>query len=148
MTSPAALLEVAKAAAAAGAAVLAGRNAEALQASNKGDAGDWVTAFDVAAEHAVRDVIAAARPGDAITGATVNAGGRLVVRAARVGADTALAQIARLVTDAQNGKAQVQRLADRVSGVFVPVVLLLSAATLAGWLLTGHSATKVVPSRW
>ena len=68
MTSPADLLEVAKAAAAAGAAVLAGRNAEALQESNKGDAGDWVTAFDVAAEHAVRDVIAAARPGDAITG--------------------------------------------------------------------------------
>ncbi|MFD0046375.1 inositol monophosphatase family protein [Pseudarthrobacter scleromae] len=68
MTSPTDLLEVAKAAAAAGAAVLAGRNAEALQASNKGDAGDWVTAFDVAAEHAVRDVITAARPGDAITG--------------------------------------------------------------------------------
>lgn len=65
---PAELLEVAKQAAAAGARVLAGRNAEALQASNKGDAGDWVTAFDVAAEHAVRDVISAARPNDSITG--------------------------------------------------------------------------------
>jgi myo-inositol-1(or 4)-monophosphatase len=66
--SPAALLEIAQRAAAAGARVLAGRNAEALHASNKGDAGDWVTAFDVAAENAVRDVIAAARPGDSITG--------------------------------------------------------------------------------
>jgi myo-inositol-1(or 4)-monophosphatase len=66
--TPAELLEVARQAAAAGAGVLAGRNAEALQASNKGDAGDWVTAFDVAAEHAVRDVIAAARPADSITG--------------------------------------------------------------------------------
>ncbi|WP_104432817.1 heavy metal translocating P-type ATPase [Kineococcus xinjiangensis] len=75
--------------------------------------------------------------GDAVTGATVNAGGRLVVRATRVGADTQLAQIARLVEDAQSGKAPVQRLADRVSGVFVPVVLLLAAATLAGWLLAG-----------
>ncbi|WP_104042889.1 inositol monophosphatase family protein [Arthrobacter sp. ZGTC412] len=65
---PAELLKVAKQAAAAGARVLAGRNAEALQASNKGDAGDWVTAFDVAAEHAVRDVISAARPNDSITG--------------------------------------------------------------------------------
>ena len=80
-------------------------------------------------------------PGDAVVGATVNAGGRLMVRATRVGADTQLAQIARLVEDAQNGKAQVQRLADRVSGIFVPVVILLSLATLAGWLLTGHSAT-------
>jgi Cu+-exporting ATPase len=80
-------------------------------------------------------------PGDAVVGATVNAGGRLLVRATRVGADTQLAQIARLVEDAQNGKAQVQRLADRVSGIFVPVVILLSMATLAAWLLTGHSAT-------
>ena len=62
-------------------------------------------------------------PGDAVVGATVNAGGRLVVRATRVGADTQLAQMARLVEDAQNGKAEVQRLADRVSGVFVPVVI-------------------------
>src|SRR5665648_1259668 len=80
-------------------------------------------------------------PGDAVVGATVNAGGRLLVRATRVGADTQLAQMARLVEDAQNGKAQVQRLADRVSGIFVPIVILLSMTTLAVWLLTGHSAT-------
>ncbi|HET7476901.1 MAG TPA: heavy metal translocating P-type ATPase [Dermatophilaceae bacterium] len=78
-------------------------------------------------------------PGDAVVGATVNAGGRLVVRATRVGSDTQLAQMARLVEDAQSGKAEVQRLADRVSAVFVPVVIGLSLATLAGWLLTGHS---------
>ncbi len=80
-------------------------------------------------------------PGDAVTGATVNAGGRLVVRATRVGSDTQLAQIARLVTDAQSGKAEVQRLADRVSGVFVPTVLVLAAATLGFWLGTGEGAT-------
>ena len=80
-------------------------------------------------------------PADIVVGATVNAGGRLVVRATRVGADTQLAQMARLVEDAQNGKAQVQRLADRVSGVFVPIVIALSLVTLAGWLLTGHSIT-------
>ena len=80
-------------------------------------------------------------PGDSVVGATVNAGGRLVVRATRVGADTQLAQMARLVEDAQNGKAEVQRLADRVSAVFVPIVIALSLATLAGWLLTGHSVT-------
>ena len=80
-------------------------------------------------------------PGDTVVGATVNAGGRLLVRATRVGADTQLAQMARLVEDAQNGKAQVQRLADRVSAVFVPIVIALSLATLAGWLLTGHSVT-------
>ncbi|ABW15097.1 heavy metal translocating P-type ATPase [Parafrankia sp. EAN1pec] len=73
-------------------------------------------------------------PGDAVTGATVNAGGRLVVRATRVGADTQLAQMAKLVEDAQNGKAAAQRLADRISGVFVPVVITLAAATLAFWL--------------
>jgi Cu+-exporting ATPase len=73
-------------------------------------------------------------PGDAVTGATVNAGGRLVVEATRVGADTALAQIARLVTDAQTGKAPVQRLADRVSAVFVPIVIALAAATLGFWI--------------
>ena len=78
--------------------------------------------------------------GDSVTGATVNAGGRLLVRATRVGADTALAQMARLVEDAQNGKAQVQRLADRVSGVFVPVVLVLAVATLGFWLGTGAGA--------
>jgi len=74
-------------------------------------------------------------PGDEVAGATVNASGRLVVRAARVGAETALAQIARLVADAQAGKAPIQRLADRVSGVFVPIVIALSLATLGGWLL-------------
>src|SRR5688500_14257923 len=74
------------------------------------------------------------KPGDAVVGATVNAGGRLVVRATRVGADTQLAQIARLVEDAQAGKAAVQRLADRISAVFVPVVLLVAAATLGFWL--------------
>ncbi|HVM26327.1 MAG TPA: heavy metal translocating P-type ATPase [Mycobacteriales bacterium] len=81
------------------------------------------------------------RPGDAVVGATVNAGGRLVVRATRVGADTQLAQMARLVTEAQNGKAAVQRLADRISGVFVPVVLALAAGTLGFWLGTGGGAT-------
>jgi P-type Cu+ transporter len=76
-------------------------------------------------------------PGDAVVGATVNAGGRLVVRATRVGQDTQLAQIARLVEAAQDGKAAVQRLADRVSGVFVPVVIVLAVATLGFWLGTG-----------
>ncbi len=78
--------------------------------------------------------------GDRVIGGTVNASGRLVVRAARVGADTALAQLARLVEDAQSGKAQVQRLADRVSAVFVPAVIAVSVLTLVGWLVTGHSA--------
>ena len=76
--------------------------------------------------------------GDAVTGATVNASGRLVVRATRVGADTQLAQMARLVEDAQNGKAAVQRLADRVSAVFVPVVIGISAVTLIAWLALGQ----------
>jgi Cu+-exporting ATPase len=80
-------------------------------------------------------------PGDSVVGATVNAGGRLVVAVTRIGADTQLAQMARLVEDAQNGKAQVQRLADRVSAVFVPIVIALSLVTLGGWLLTGHSVT-------
>ena len=80
-------------------------------------------------------------PGSAVAGATVNAGGRLVVRATKVGADTALAQIARLVEDAQTGKAPVQRLADRISGVFVPIVIALSVATLGFWLGTGESTT-------
>ena len=79
-------------------------------------------------------------PGDAVAGATVNAGGRLVVRATRVGADTQLAQIARLVQDAQSGKAPVQRLADRISAVFVPVVIVLALATLAFWLAVGEGA--------
>jgi Cu+-exporting ATPase len=72
--------------------------------------------------------------GDTVTGATVNAGGRLVVEATRVGADTRLARMAKLVEDAQSGKAEVQRLADRISGVFVPVVLLIAVATFGGWL--------------
>ncbi|MFD8520682.1 heavy metal translocating P-type ATPase [Streptomyces capillispiralis] len=73
-------------------------------------------------------------PGDTVTGATVNAGGRLVVEATRIGADTQLARMAKLVEDAQNGKAQVQRLADRISAVFVPVVLLIAVATSGVWL--------------
>ncbi|MFD5077958.1 heavy metal translocating P-type ATPase [Streptomyces sp. NPDC058371] len=78
--------------------------------------------------------------GDAVTGATVNAGGRLVVEATRIGADTQLARMARLVEDAQNGKAEVQRLADRISGVFVPVVLLIALGTFGGWLgVTGDT---------
>jgi Cu+-exporting ATPase len=80
-------------------------------------------------------------PGDGVTGATVNANGRLIVRATRVGADTALARIAALVDEAQSGKAPAQRLADRVSAVFVPVVMGIAAATLAGWLLAGASAS-------
>ena len=80
-------------------------------------------------------------PGDEVVGATVNAGGRLVVRATRVGADTALAHIARLVTEAQTGKAPVQRLADRISAVFVPVVIALSVATLGFWIGTGEGAS-------
>jgi P-type Cu+ transporter len=82
------------------------------------------------------------RPGDPVTGATVNAGGRLLVRATRVGADTQLAQMARLVEEAQNGKAAVQRLADRIAGVFVPAVIVLAAGTLGVWIaLHGlHSA--------
>ena len=77
--------------------------------------------------------------GSPVAGATVNTYGRLVVEATRVGADTALAQIARLVDEAQSGKAPVQRLADRISAVFVPVVIVLSLLTLAGWLLAGAS---------
>ncbi|MFI5520512.1 heavy metal translocating P-type ATPase [Streptomyces platensis] len=79
-------------------------------------------------------------PGDAVTGATVNAGGRLVVRASRVGADTKLAQIARLVEEAQTGKTEVQRLADQISAIFVPLVILLSVETLFGWLVLGYPA--------
>ncbi|MDF9875889.1 heavy metal translocating P-type ATPase [Cellulosimicrobium cellulans] len=76
-------------------------------------------------------------PGDDVTGATVNAAGALLVRATRVGEETTLAQIGRLVTQAQTGKAPVQRLADRISAVFVPVVVVLAVATLVGWLLAG-----------
>ncbi|MFJ6775349.1 heavy metal translocating P-type ATPase, partial [Kitasatospora sp. NPDC091257] len=78
---------------------------------------------------------------DAVTGATVNAGGRLVVEATRVGADTQLSRMARLVEDAQNGKAAAQRLADRISAVFVPIVITLAVATLGYWLGTGEGWT-------
>ena len=81
------------------------------------------------------------RPGDEVAGASVNAGGRLIVRATKVGADTALAQIARLVTEAQSGKAPVQRLADRISSVFVPVVIGLAVATLGFWIGAGEDLT-------
>ncbi|MFD8685523.1 heavy metal translocating P-type ATPase [Streptomyces sp. NPDC059651] len=81
------------------------------------------------------------RAGDSVTGATVNISGRLVVEASRVGADTQLARMARLVEDAQNGKAEVQRLADRISAVFVPVVLLIALATLVAWLLVTDDVT-------
>lgn len=77
--------------------------------------------------------------GDQVVGATVNADGQLVVRAERVGADTQLAQMARLVEDAQNGKAQAQRLADRISGIFVPIVIALAVATLGFWIGAGFS---------
>jgi Cu+-exporting ATPase len=83
-------------------------------------------------------------PGDEVVGATVNAGGRLVVRATSVGADTALAQIGRLVTEAQTSKAPVQRLADRVSAIFVPMVIGLALATLGFWLAGGASAAFAV----
>ncbi|MER7701803.1 heavy metal translocating P-type ATPase [Kitasatospora sp. NPDC097605] len=79
--------------------------------------------------------------GDAVTGATVNAGGRLVVRATRVGADTQLSRMAKLVEDAQSGKAAAQRLADRISAVFVPIVITLALATLGYWLGTGEGWT-------
>ena len=82
--------------------------------------------------------------GDSVVGATVNAGGRLVVRATRVGDDTQLAQMARLVEEAQSGKADVQRLADRISGVFVPIVLVISVVTLTVWLLLGFPAAAAV----
>jgi cation-transporting P-type ATPase A/B/Cu+-exporting ATPase len=81
-------------------------------------------------------------PGDAVSGGTVSVDGRLVVRATRVGGDTQLAQMARLVEDAQNEKASVQRLADRISSVFVPAVLVLAACTLLGWLASGASTEK------
>ncbi|WP_328913943.1 MULTISPECIES: heavy metal translocating P-type ATPase [unclassified Streptomyces] len=80
-------------------------------------------------------------PGSPVTGATVNAGGRIVVEALKVGADTQLARMARLVEDAQNGKAAVQRLADRISAVFVPAVIALALGTLGVWLALGEGAT-------
>ncbi len=82
--------------------------------------------------------------GDSVVGASINAGGRIVVEATRIGSDTALAQIARLVEEAQTGKAPVQRLADRISSVFVPVVILLSALTLAFWLIEGSGSSFAI----
>jgi len=79
-------------------------------------------------------------PGEEVVGATINVGGRLVVRATRIGEDTALAQIARLVTEAQSGKAPVQRLADRISAIFVPIVIALAVGTLGFWLGNGAGA--------
>jgi Cu+-exporting ATPase len=83
-------------------------------------------------------------PGDPVVGATVNAGSRLVVRATRVGSDTQLAQMAKLVAEAQNGKAQIQRLADRVSAVFVPIVIVFAALTAGVWLALGADAATAL----
>jgi Cu+-exporting ATPase len=97
----------------------------------------------VTGESVPRDVA----PGDAVTGATINTNGRLLVRATRVGADTTLAQMARLVADAQSGKAPVQRLADRVAGVFVPVVVALAVTTLGFWFArTGSLSDAMGPA--
>ena len=99
---------------------------------------DGVSALDASAmtgESVPVDV----RAGDAVLGGAVNTYGRILVRANKVGADTQLARMARMVADAQGGKASIQRLADRVSAVFVPAVLVVAGLTLAGWLLTGHS---------
>ncbi|GIU94165.1 MAG: carbonate dehydratase [Gaiellaceae bacterium] len=86
-------------------------------------------------------------PGDEVAGATINSSGRLIVRATKVGAETALAQIARMVEEAQAGKAPIQRLVDRVSAVFVPIVIAISLATLAGWLLlTGDASAAFTAS--
>jgi Cu+-exporting ATPase len=83
-------------------------------------------------------------PGDDVVGATINSGGRIVVEAARVGEDTVLAQIARLVNDAQSGKSDTQRLADRISAVFIPAVLVIALGTLAFWLIAGDSTTFAI----
>lgn len=83
-----------------------------------------------------------AGPGDAVAGGTVSTSGRIVVRATRVGSDTQLAQMAKMVEDAQSGKAEVQRLADRISGVFVPIVIVIAVATLIVWLLLGNPAAS------
>jgi Cu+-exporting ATPase len=82
-----------------------------------------------------------------VVGATVNTGGRLLVQITRVGADTELARMARLVEEAQTGKAQVQRLADRVSAVFVPIVIVLALAAFAGWLIAGRPWRSPSPPR-
>ncbi len=100
---------------------------------------DGTSALDTSAMTG-ESVPADVRPGDDVLGGSVNTFGRILLRANKVGADTQLARMARMVADAQSGKASIQRLADRVSAVFVPVVLVIAALTLAGWLLTGHSA--------
>ena len=87
------------------------------------------------------------RPGDEVLGGAVNTYGRILVRAEKVGSGTQLARMAKMVADAQNGKASIQRLADRVSAVFVPAVLVISALTLAGWLLTGTRLPRRSPQR-
>ena len=86
------------------------------------------------------------KPGDPVTGATINAGGLLVIKVTRVGSDTQLAQICRMVSDAQNGKAPVQRLADRISAIFVPVVIVLAVATLGFWLGSGEGTSYAFTS--
>jgi Cu+-exporting ATPase len=117
--------------------------------------GSWSTGEKVATDGAVAEGTSAVDasmltgesvpvevgPGDAVVGATVNAGGRLVVTATRVGADTQLAQMAKLVEQAQTGKAAVQRLADRISGVFVPIVIALAVGTLGYWIGSGGGLT-------
>jgi len=102
---------------------------------------DGFSALDTSAMTG-ESVPADVRAGDPVLGGAVNTYGRILVRAARVGADTQLARMARMVADAQGGKAAIQRLADRVSAVFVPVVLVIAAVTLAGWLLSGHSVVS------
>jgi Cu+-exporting ATPase len=99
---------------------------------------EGVSALDTSAMTG-ESVPADVRAGDAVLGGAVNTYGRILVRAVKVGADTQLARMARMVADAQGGKASIQRLADRVSAVFVPTVLVIAAVTLAAWLLTGHS---------
>ncbi|MDA0251993.1 MAG: heavy metal translocating P-type ATPase [Actinomycetota bacterium] len=99
---------------------------------------EGVSALDTSAMTG-ESVPADVRAGDAVLGGAVNTYGRILVRAGKVGADTQLARMARMVADAQGGKASIQRLADRVSAVFVPTVLVIAAVTLAAWLLTGHS---------
>lgn len=102
---------------------------------------DGATALDTSAmtgEPVTVDVVV----GDTVAGGSLNTYGRLLVRATKVGADTQLARMAKLVSEAQNGKAPVQRMADRVAGIFVPVVLVIAAATMAGWLLVGQPSAS------
>ncbi len=107
---------------------------------------DGASALDTSAMTG-ESVPADVRAGDAVLGGSVNTFGRILLRASKVGADTQLARMARMVADAQNGKAAIQRLADRVSAVFVPVVLVIAALTLVGWLLTGRAADGALTGR-